>query len=206
MSLAVRAGRLTLTPGRLIWRRLPSLPSVRTSHSTLFPFFGQHLHFNRAVVDQDDVAHADVVDEILVIHVHGMLFEVAFAADREGEFLAGLQIQRHAQVAGADGRSLGVHEDAHVARPFEGLGPDRGMDAAHPVVRGVGHVQAEDVDARVNQLADHFRRIRGGAQGRYDFCAANGSSLHRPAITYKRMALMESFFLDPPFHLQMSAS
>ena len=38
MSLAVSAGKLTLTPGRLMWRRLPSLPSVSTSHSTLLPF------------------------------------------------------------------------------------------------------------------------------------------------------------------------
>ena len=64
MSLAVRAGRLTLTPGRLMWRRLPSLPSVRTSHSTLLPLFGEHLHLDGAVVDQHHVAHVDVIDEI----------------------------------------------------------------------------------------------------------------------------------------------
>ncbi len=58
--------------------------------------FGEDFHLDRAVVNEHDVADADVVDEIFVVHVHGMLFQIAFAADGEGEFLAGLQIQRHA--------------------------------------------------------------------------------------------------------------
>ena len=90
----------------------------------LVAVLGEHLHLDRAVVNQHHVADADVVDEILVIHVHGMLLQIAFAADGEGEFLAGLQIQRHADVAGADGRALRVHHDAD--ERFRARRPRRG--------------------------------------------------------------------------------
>ena len=124
MSLAVSAGRLTLTPGRLMWRRLPSLPSVRTSHSTLLPFLASTFIWMAPLSMQHHVAHVDVVDEIRVVHVHGMFFLAAFAADGEGEFLAGLEIQRHAEVAGADGRALRVHHDADMKLTLGGRGAD----------------------------------------------------------------------------------
>ena len=73
---------------------------------------GEHLHFDGAIVDEHHVADVDVVDEIGVIDVHGAFLLAAFAADGEGEFLAGLQVERHAEVAGADGRALRVHHDA----------------------------------------------------------------------------------------------
>ena len=59
-----------------------------------------------------------------------------------------------------------------------GFGADGGEHAAHPVVRRVGHVEAEDVDARVHELADHFGGVRGRAEGGNDFRAASRSSLH----------------------------
>ena len=45
-----------------------------------------------------------------------------------------------------------------------GFGADVGDHAAHPVVRRVGHVEPEDVHARVDQLADHLGGIGGGAE------------------------------------------
>ena len=126
---------------------------------------GEHLHLNRAVVNQHHVADADVVDKILVVHVHGMFLQVVFAADGEGEFLAGLQIQRHADVAGADGRALRVHHDADELPARCGFGADVRDHAAHPVMRRVRHVQAENIDARVHQLADHLGGIGGRAKG-----------------------------------------
>ena len=139
----------------------------------LVAVLGEDFHLDRAVVNQHHVADADVVDEIFVIHVHGMLLQVAFAAHGEREFLAGLQIQRHADVAGADGRALRVHHDAGELCARGGGGADVRDDAAHPVVRRVRHVEPENVDARVNQLADHFGRIRGRAERGNDFCPAH---------------------------------
>jgi hypothetical protein len=51
----------------------------------------------------------------------------------------------------------------------------------------VGHVQAEDVDAGVNQLADHLGGIRGRAEGGNDFRVPQTSSLHGRKDTYPRM-------------------
>ena len=147
---------------------------------------GEDLHFDRAVVHEHDVADVDVVDKILVIHVHRMLLQIAFAADGEGEFLAGLQIERHAEVAGADGRALRVHHDADELPARGGGGADVLDDAAHPIVRRVRHVEAEDVDAGVNELADHFRRIRGRTERGNDFRSANVSSLHAQKHTKTR--------------------
>jgi hypothetical protein len=48
-------------------------------------------------------------------------------------------------------------------------GADDRDDLAHPIMRRVRHVEAEDVHPRVNQRADHFRRTGGRAQRSYDF-------------------------------------
>ena len=48
------------------------------------------------------------------------------APDGESELLARLQVQRHPDVAGADGRSLGVHENTR-----EGLAPDGSLAAEY---------------------------------------------------------------------------
>ncbi len=145
----------------------------------LVAFLGEHFHLDRAVVNQHHVTNADVVDEIFVVHVHGMLFQVAFTAHGKGEFLAGLQVERHAQVAGADGRALRVHHDAGVAGALGGFVADGLEHAAHPVMGRVRHVQAEDVHARVHELADHLGGIRGRTKGGNDFRSAhNDASLH----------------------------
>src|SRR5665213_714203 len=120
----------------------------------LVAVFGEHFHLDRAVVNQHDIADADVIDKIFVIHIHRMLFQIALAAHGEREFLAGLQIQRHAQIAGADGRTLRVHHDAGEIFARSGGGATVFDDAAHPLVRRVRHVEAENVDARVHELAD----------------------------------------------------
>ena len=135
----------------------------------LVAVLGEHLHLDRAVVNQDHVSDIDVIDKIGVIHVHGMFLLTLLAADRERELLAGLEIHGHADIAGADGGALGIHEDAGMALAFGGLGADVRIDAAHPVVRGVGHVQAEDVHTGVHELADHHGGVRGGAEGGNDF-------------------------------------
>ncbi len=147
---------------------------------------GEDLHLNRAVVHQHDVIHVDVVDKILVIHVHRMLLQIALAADGEGEFLAGLQIERHTEVAGADRRPLRVHHDADELPACRGGGADVFDHAAHPIVRRVRHVEAEDVDPGVDEFADHFRRIRGRTQRGNDFGSANTSPLHAQKHTGMR--------------------
>lgn len=123
---------------------------------------GEHLHVDLPVVQKHHVAHADVVDEVGIVHIHRMDFLADLPAHRERELLPWQQFQRHGQVAGADGRTLRVHEDAdgHVA--FLG-GVTQILDhAAGPVVGRVGHVEPRDVHAGVEHFADHL----GGTGGR----------------------------------------
>jgi hypothetical protein len=72
----------------------------------------QHLEAQQTVVDQDDVAHADVVDEILIIDVDRADFLGIFArrtgADGEIENLAGLQLDGRRDVAGANQEFVGL--------------------------------------------------------------------------------------------------
>ena len=156
-------GQADLDPGQIDVATAAELALGEDFAFHLVAVLGQHLHLDRAVVNQHHVADADVIDEIFVVHVHGMFLQVAFAAHGEREFLAGLQIQRHAEVAGADGRALRVHQDAGVAVALRRPGANIGKHPAHPVVRRVRHVQAENIHARIHELADHLGGIRGGA-------------------------------------------
>ena len=142
---------------------------------------GEDLHLQRAVVEQNDVADVDVFDEILVVHVHGMLFLAPLAPDGEREFLAGLEVERGGQVAGADGRALRVHHDADRTVALFGSGADVADDAMDPVMRRVRHVEAKHVHARVDELAEHFRGIGGGTEGGDDFGFSHPSNPQPPA-------------------------
>src|SRR5215471_4696007 len=111
----------------------------------LVAVLGQHFHFDGAVVEQHHVPNTDVVDEILVIHIHRTLFFTPFSAHGEGELLAGPQRQRHGQFAGPDCRSLGIHHDPDVALTPAGSATDVPYHASYPVMWGVRHVQAENI-------------------------------------------------------------
>src|SRR5439155_24532275 len=97
---------------------------------------------------------------------------------REGELLARLQIQRHAQLAGADSGSLCIHHDANESLAGRCRRADVSDYAARPIMRGVRHVQSENVHAGVDQLADHFRGIGRWAQSGDDFSFARRAGIH----------------------------
>ena len=54
---------------------------------------GEHLHLDGAVVHQHHVVHLDVIHEFGVVDVHGIDLLALGAADGEGEFLAGRELQ-----------------------------------------------------------------------------------------------------------------
>ena len=145
-----------MTPGRLMWRRLPSFPSVRTSHSTLLPLLGEDFHLENAVVHEHGVAFVDIVDELAVIDINRVNLLALRAAHGESELFAGLEMERDGQVAGADSGALGVHENADAPIPRGGGGADVMHDAARPIVRRVRHVEAENIQARVDEPPDHI--------------------------------------------------
>jgi hypothetical protein len=50
---------------------------------------------------------------------------------------------------------------------------------AHPIMRGMRHVQAKDVHAGGDQFADHVRRLGGGAERGDDFGFSHGQDSRR---------------------------
>src|ERR1051326_7184795 len=148
----------------------------------LVAVLGEDFHLERAVVNEHNVADADVVDEILVVHVHGAFLLAAFAAHGERELLSGPHFQGQRPLAGADGRALGVHQNADKSLAGLGGGTDVTHDASDPIVLRVRHVEPEDVDAGVYEPAEHFRRVGGGAEGGDDFGFARGAGVHGRSI------------------------
>ena len=69
-SFSVKAGRFTLTPGRLMCRRGLSSPAISTAAADVGGVLLQHFQLDQAVVHQHGVAELDVGDQIPVIHVH----------------------------------------------------------------------------------------------------------------------------------------
>lgn len=51
---------------------------------------GEDLHFDFPIIDQDGVADGNVVNEVVVINVHGVEFLAGIAANGKPEFLAGV--------------------------------------------------------------------------------------------------------------------
>jgi hypothetical protein len=139
----------------------------------LVAVLGEHLHLNLAVIEQHHVAHADIADEVLVVHLHGVLLLALLAAHGEGELLPWFEVERHFEIAGADGRSLRVHEDADGALAGLGGGTEMLHRRAHPIVRRVRHVKPGDVHASVHELADDFRRTCGGTKRGDNFGASH---------------------------------
>ena len=117
--------------------------------------------------DEDFVSDFDVTNEVLVVHVHGPHLLVAGDTDGGGGFdgevedFAGLEFDRHADIARADLRTLDVHHDRDFATDSLADGADAADDLARPLVGGVGHVQPDDVAAGTNQLLQHLLALTG---------------------------------------------
>jgi len=131
-----------------------------------------------AVVDEDDVADVDIIDEVFVIDVDGMFFLAAFAADGEGKMLAWAEVEGDGEVAGADGGALGIHKDGDGEVCGFGGAADILGDALDSGVGGVGHIEAKDIDAGLDHLPDPFWGVGGGAECGDDFGFSHGSPVH----------------------------
>lgn len=126
---------------------------------------GEDFHFNFAVVDEDGVTNGNVVDEVVVIDIDGVEFLAGFAANGEPELLARVEVESGFEVTSADGGPLCVHKNAGVLAEIGGGSTNGFDDGAGPVMSAVGHVEAEDIDASGDHIADHFGGFSGGAEG-----------------------------------------
>jgi hypothetical protein len=69
-------------------------------------------------------------------------------------------------------------------------------------MRRVGHVQAENIHARVNQFADHLGEIGGGAEGRDNFRPPEAAPLHGLKIIL--LAAIKKHFISGPAENQLA--
>ena len=140
--------------------------------------FFEDFEFDDAVVEQDDVAVVDVVDEVGVVDVHGFFFLALRAFDGEFEDIAGFEVERHGEIAGADGGALRVHHDRTRPPDLPGRIADAAGHRARPVVRGVAHVETEHIHAGGDEFGQHFGGLGAGANGRDDFGSSHGVAVY----------------------------
>ena len=139
-------------------------------------FFGQHLHVEVAIVDQHDITLVNVVDQPVVVHVHRVEFLAFRPAHGELDLVSRVQIEVGCHVAGPDGGALGVHHDGDIRRSLAGYLADAGDDDADPFVRGMAHVEPENIGAGGDQAGQHLGGIRGRAESADDFGFAHGTA------------------------------
>ena len=135
--------------------------------------FGQHLHVEVAVVDQHDIAFLNVIDQAVVVHVDRIVLLALGSSHGELDLVARVQIKVGGHIAGPDRRALGVHHDGNIGRGLTGYFADAGHDGPHPVVRGMAHVEPENIGAGGDQAGEHLGGFGGRAEGANDFCFAH---------------------------------
>src|SRR5262249_28536539 len=93
----------------------------------------QHFEPEEALVDEDNAADGDVGDEVLVVDIDRANFLAALALEAgfhgEVEDLAGLELDRCGEVAGANLWALDVHHDRDLAADARADGADATDDA-----------------------------------------------------------------------------
>ena len=131
--------------------------------------FGR-LDLDHAAIDHDHVARFEVFAELRVVHHHRILRArlcLRFAAKLDR--VAHLELPGLLDIAGANARPGEVHEHRDfMSAAGRGLA-DSVVDAAHPVVRAMAHVEAENVRARADELGDRFETFRGGTERAENF-------------------------------------
>jgi len=107
---------------------------------------------NDPVINQNGVAFVDIVDQSIVVHIHGVGFLALRAADGELENIAGFQMQIRLEIARANGGALCVHENGDGPAKLLRNGPDSRNNFTDPIMLRVAHVEPEDIGAFVHQL------------------------------------------------------
>ena len=130
-------------------------------------------HAQVAVVDNDDAADLDVVDQLRVIAVDRDLHRARLPLDGEADPIADLEVVGPRHIAGADGRPLGVEEQRDLLVQARGGVAYQPRDFPHLVVVRVRHVEAKDIHAHADEPLKRGGAPGGGSKGGDDFGAAH---------------------------------
>lgn len=146
---------------------------------------GLYAHDHAAVIQQQLVADAAILDQVRVVDADDLLG--AFGqrmAGGESELVTDLQFDALVgELSDADLRALQVTEDGDEATMLGGQVADQLGTSLVFGRSAVGEVQTGDIHASENQLFENFRRVTGRAKGGDDFGTTNG---HARTPEFKR--------------------
>ena len=139
-----------------------------------------HLELDLAVVDQDGVAGVAVTGQALVRRAAlGHVPEDVLG--RDGELRTVLEHDRPVgETPEADLRALEVGNDPHTRVQLRGRTPHIGVGLGVHGVLAVGHVQAGDIHARLDELPDLLVGGGGRTQGAHDLRSTHGTNSSQP--------------------------
>ena len=141
------------------------------------------LEVDQAVVDQDVGAGLNLVGEVEVVKgdmagVAKVLLGSGLSGDDDGIASGDGDLLVALEQAGADLGALGVEQDANGLAKLGGDATDA-LDAAVVLLIGaMGEVEAGDVHARLDHLAQDIIVIAGGTHRAYNLGALEHSDLH----------------------------
>lgn len=124
-----------------------------------------------AVIDEDTVTDVDIVDEGRVVDADAADVVCGFdiVGHVEVESFAAFEDPFAVDVCGADFWAFDVHHDGDVSIEVVADFADSGDDGAGPVVGGVGHVEAADVDFVEDEFCEDVFAFCGGPDCEYYF-------------------------------------
>jgi hypothetical protein len=137
-----------------------------------------------AVVQQDAGAGAHVSRERIVRG--GDLAQLGLALRREDHLLASFQVKGRVQVSDPDAGALQIDEHRRRVPPSFHHAAQVMNPARANLGRTVRRVDADDVDACVEQRRHLLRLLPGGAQRGHDFGATNRGLRHAWSLTSHR--------------------
>ncbi len=148
-------------------------------HAVLFDLMGDEA--NLAVVDQEIAAGLERRENLRMRDGNGLRVGRGLAP-HESDARSGLKLPLGAELAQAQFRSLQIDENGD--RPTElGFDGPHGLDQRLQIgMRGVAHVDAEDIRTGKGQRAQMIARVAGGAQRRHDLDHAASTHPRGPTL------------------------
>ena len=162
-----------------------------------------HAHDHTAVVEQQFVTDAAVLDQVRVVDTDDVLGAGSQrVAGGEGEAITQLEFDALVGEFGdADFRALQVAEQGHVAAVLGGQFAHQ-LGAGFVLVgRAVGEIQAGNIQAGDDQLFEYGGAITGWAEGGDDFGAAEGHA-QTPEWQLSTRLLCRNSVVIVPLHYQ----
>ena len=141
------------------------------------------LDLDHATIDHDDVSRLQVLAEVRIVHAYRVLCgrnDLRLAAEFDG--VSYLKLPWLLHIARANAGACEVHEHGDLAFGSRSSLPHPGIDRANPFMRGMAHVQPDDIGPFSDDVGEDFRAVRGRTEGAKDFRFTHGRDLSEVGI------------------------